>query len=60
VFDTNGRRVARLVDGRVPGGAQIARWLGKDESGRPVPAGVYLCRLEGMGAPQTTKVLHIR
>jgi flagellar hook assembly protein FlgD len=60
VFDTNGRRVARLADGVVAGGAQIVRWLGNDESGQQVPAGVYLCRLEGVGAPQTAKVLRVR
>jgi hypothetical protein len=42
VFTVDGRRVRRLAldQGR-------ATWDGRDESGRPVPAGVYLARLEG-------------
>ena len=45
IFDTQGRRVRRLVRGALPAGAHAAIWDGADESGMRTPAGVYLCRL---------------
>ena len=42
VFTVDGRRVRRL-----PLDQGRATWDGRDESGRSVPAGIYLARLEG-------------
>ncbi len=49
VYDLRGRRVARLVDGELPGGRHAVDWQGRDDEGRPVGSGVYLYRLEAGG-----------
>jgi hypothetical protein len=46
VFDSLGRRVATLVDGRMEAGRHEVRWDGTDRAERPLPAGVYIYRLE--------------
>ncbi|HEU4366465.1 MAG TPA: PQQ-dependent sugar dehydrogenase, partial [Candidatus Krumholzibacteria bacterium] len=50
VFDVRGGRVAVLFDGPVPAGSGTAVWDGRDEGGRPLPSGVYFCRLTVGGA----------
>jgi hypothetical protein len=45
VYDVDGRLVRVLVQGAVPEGASTVAWDGADEQGRPVPAGIYYCRL---------------
>ncbi len=46
VFDAAGRAVRTLFSGRAGAGNFTARWDGRDEHGRNLPAGVYYCRLE--------------
>ncbi|MFH1682028.1 MAG: FlgD immunoglobulin-like domain containing protein [Candidatus Eisenbacteria bacterium] len=46
VYDVGGRLVKSLVSGAMPAGEHRAAWDGTDAAGRPVGAGVYLCRLE--------------
>jgi len=45
VYDIGGRRVAGLLDETLAAGPREATWDGRDQTGRPVPAGVYLARL---------------
>ena len=45
VFDVEGRRVATLVDGKMPPGRHRVRWDGTDRNGRPVATGTYFYRL---------------
>lgn len=56
IFDVHGRRVARLVNTRLEGGAHTLRWDGRDAEGRKAPAGMYLARLV-TGARTTTEKL---
>ncbi|MDM7914130.1 MAG: hypothetical protein ACE15D_10965 [Candidatus Eisenbacteria bacterium] len=45
IHDIRGRRVRVLGDGEVlAGGMRVLLWDGRDDQGRPVPAGVYLGR----------------
>ena len=60
VFDTGGHRVATLVDGFRAGGAQLARWDGRDHAGRAAAPGIYLYRYQGPGYDQTRKLILIR
>ncbi len=50
VFDLRGRKVATLVNSKLPAGAQQATWSGRDDRGGEVAAGVYLYRLVVDGA----------
>ncbi len=45
VFDVNGRPIADLLGGPVPGGRRQVYWDCRDQEGRRVPEGIYLCRL---------------
>jgi hypothetical protein len=45
VFDVRGRKVASLVDAKLPPGPQQVVWNGRDDRGGEVSAGVYLYRL---------------
>jgi len=50
VYDLSGRLVAVLVDHAFePAGRRTAVWDGRDQRGRTVAAGVYLCRLTAGG-----------
>jgi hypothetical protein len=60
VFDVIGRQVSLLASGRQPAGAHTATWSGRDDSGRALPAGVYLVRLESGGQSRTVRVVRVR
>jgi flagellar hook assembly protein FlgD len=60
VFDAGGRRVSTLVHGHLEGGPQVATWDGKDETGREVPSGLYLLRLDALGARRAVKLALVR
>lgn len=49
LYDTMGRRVRVLANGREPAGQQTLRWDGADESGRAAPSGLYFARFDGAG-----------
>ena len=49
VFDAAGRLVVTLVDKMHGPGYHVVGWDGTDDDGRPVPAGVYFCRLTAPG-----------
>jgi hypothetical protein len=46
VYDATGALVRQLVRGNAAAGEYRLTWDGRDEQGRPVPAGAYFCRLE--------------
>lgn len=60
VFDIRGRRVRLLVHGPKARGHYETRWMGNDDSGRPVASGVYVCRLRSGDVSQTRKVVLLR
>jgi hypothetical protein len=41
LYDVQGRRIRQLFAGRLAGGETILAWDGRDDRGRPVPAGIY-------------------
>ncbi|MCE9628113.1 MAG: T9SS type A sorting domain-containing protein, partial [Candidatus Eisenbacteria bacterium] len=56
IFDVRGRRVRTLpVAGGLGASNQIV-WDGRGESGRALPAGAYLCRLQAGGTSSTRRV----
>lgn len=60
VHDLRGRRVRTLVSGTAPYGDTVARWDGRDEGGRPAPAGVYFMRLATPSQERTRRVVLTR
>jgi hypothetical protein len=56
IFDVSGRRVAMI---RVPSGIRLV-WHGKDDSGRIVPAGIYLYRIDASPYRQEGKLVLVR
>ena len=57
IHDLAGRLLRTM---EFPPGDYLARWDGRDERGRRVPAGVYFFRLEGSGPVLTRKVVLLR
>jgi hypothetical protein len=60
VFDAAGRRVAILRDGELPAGGHAESFTLRDESGRDLPSGLYLVRLEAEGRVLTRRLAAIR
>ena len=56
VHDVTGRRLATLLDEALEAGETRLRWNGRDDAGRPVPAGVYFLRGSGAAAFQRKAV----
>ena len=57
IFDPRGRRVRVLSHGDLAAGEHSAAWDGRDDAGRPQPAGVYLARVRSAGAAASLKLL---
>ena len=61
IFDLVGQRVAALTRGVRQAGTHAVRWDGRDEAGRALASGVYLCRLRtGDAREETRKLLLVR
>ena len=62
IFNLAGQRVATLTQGDREAGTYTVRWDGRDDSGRALPSGVYLYRLQvGNGQEvETRKLLLLR
>jgi len=60
VFDAQGRRVRTLLDGSREAGRHELEWDGRDDGGRAVASGVYLCRMEAGDYRRTIRMTLIR
>jgi hypothetical protein len=60
VYDLSGRLVATLADEERDAGPFILTWDGKNDSGVEAAAGIYLVRLETLGAAPSKKVILMR
>jgi hypothetical protein len=49
VYDAMGRRVRTLLDAGMPAGSNVVPWDGTDDAGRPLPPGMFNCRLAWAG-----------
>ena len=45
VYDLRGRLVSQIIDESIPAGRHVVTWGGEDESGKTVPPGIYLMRI---------------
>lgn len=59
VFDLRGRRVAAVAAEAQQDGWRAA-WDGRDDDGRPLPAGTYLVRARASGPPAAARVTIVR
>ncbi len=57
VFDLQGRRVRTLADRRLPKGATVLAWDGRDQAGGRLPRGLYFARLVTPRFTLTTRIL---
>jgi hypothetical protein len=57
VYDLAGRRCRTLLAGRATAGPHRASWDGRDDSGRPVAAGIYLYRVNSAAGDLSRKVV---
>jgi hypothetical protein len=60
VYSVDGRRVRTLVDERRAPGLHSVTWDQRDQSGRRVAPGLYLCRLEQGGTQLARRLLVLR
>jgi hypothetical protein len=56
VYDVHGRKVARLLDGRMGAGEHELAWDGRTMTGQAAPAGTYVVRLKAGGAERSRKL----
>jgi len=57
VYDAAGRRLRRLFSNRLEAGEHQMEWDGRDDSGRSLPSGLYILRLEAAGERRAQKLL---
>ncbi len=57
VFDLEGRRVCRLVDGVLDAGTHVVAWNGHSEKGEPAQSGVYFARLQTAEGASHTRLI---
>jgi hypothetical protein len=57
IYDVQGRLVRSFTLGSMP---YTLSWMGTDQSGKPVPAGVYFVRLDADGADHSEKILKLK
>lgn len=60
IYDARGRMVRRLLEEPREAGRYRVAWDGCDESGSPLPSGVYCCRLQSGGKISMKKMTLIR
>jgi hypothetical protein len=57
LYDLAGRRIARLVNGRLEGGEHRVAWARTDDHGHRVAAGVYLARIKAGSVERTLNLV---
>jgi Ca-activated chloride channel family protein len=60
IYDVRGRLVALLVDARLEPGTHELRWDGRDDSGRELPQGNYICRVQAGAFESSTRIMLVR
>ena len=57
VFTIQGERVRTLIAQELTAGIHMTVWDGRDDAGRKIASGVYLCRLEAEGQSLSQKMV---
>jgi hypothetical protein len=59
-YDSQGRMVRTLIDGRNEAGEHSVTWDGKDDSGQSLPSGVYYYELGGVARTESRKAILLK
>jgi len=59
-FDSQGRMVRTLIDGRKDAGEHTVTWDGRNDSGQPLPSGVYYYELGGNVPSESRKAILLK
>jgi hypothetical protein len=59
-FDSSGRMVRTLVDGKKNAGDHTVTWDGRNDSGQPLPSGVYYYELGGNVRSESRKAILLK
>jgi hypothetical protein len=57
IYNASGQRIRTLADGSFASGRHQTFWDGRDDAGRVVAAGLYICRLRSGAFTQQRKML---
>ena len=60
VYNQVGQKIRTLVDGRKRAGRYAVKWDGRDDQGRVVPGGIYVCKMVAGEFRAHTKMLFLR
>lgn len=60
IYDVLGRRIATLIDGKLPAGDHHLKWDSRDDAGRPQSTGTYLLKIISEGQIHTRKLLLVK
>jgi len=60
VYNILGRRVKTVISETVPAGKHSVSWDGKDESGSPVPSGIYFYQMKAEDYSATRRMLLLK
>ncbi|MCD4707829.1 MAG: T9SS type A sorting domain-containing protein, partial [Candidatus Sabulitectum sp.] len=60
MFNLAGRAVSTLMNSELPAGEHSVQWDGTNLNGKPVSAGLYLCRIQSGGVTETTGLCLLR
>ncbi|MGQ9560305.1 MAG: T9SS type A sorting domain-containing protein [Candidatus Oleimicrobiaceae bacterium] len=60
IYNLLGQRICTLVNEKQPAGYYSILWEGRDDTGRPVPSGVYVCHLKAEYIQETQKIVLMR
>jgi len=60
LYNVAGQKIRTLADRDQAPGRYTLRWDGKDDGGRAVAAGIYVCRLAAPGAAHVRKLTVVR
>ena len=57
IYDITGRTVRHLTEGKFSGGLNVVRWDGRDDTGKGVASGTYICQLRSATRQVSRKLM---
>ena len=60
IYDPSGRRLKTLISATLNGGDHHVTWMGKDDAGCALPAGIYFCRIRSGSRQAAQRIVLVR